>query len=98
METNDNPLKFDTNPYHNLVLRDRKIIEITGVKQIDSFDAKEFLLETTQGWMVIDGSDLVLGKLDTIKGEVVIQGLVDSIRYLANKRNEKESLVSKLFK
>ena len=66
-DTSSNPLRFETNPYHNVVLKDRKILEITGVKQIDSFDASEFLLETAQGWMVISGKDLTLGKLDTKK-------------------------------
>ena len=46
-----NPLKFEANPYHNLVLKDRKVLDLTGVKQIDSFDSHEFLLETSQGGM-----------------------------------------------
>ena len=98
METNTNPLKFDTNPYHNLILKDRKLLELSGVKQIDSFDNKEFLLETAQGWMSVEGNDLVLGKLDTERGEVVIKGQIDTIRYLANRYNEKEGFVSKFFK
>ena len=51
-EINNNPIRFETNPYHNIVLKDRKILEITGVKQIDSFDSNEFLMETAQGWLV----------------------------------------------
>ncbi|MBE6114044.1 MAG: sporulation protein YabP [Erysipelotrichaceae bacterium] len=95
---NNNPLKFDANPYHNIVLKDRKVLEITGVKQIDSFDNKEFLMETSQGWMLIEGNELVLGKLDTERGEVIIKGLIDAIRYLANKKSEKENVWGKLFK
>ena len=38
-----NPLKFETNPYHNVVMKDRKSLDLTGVKQIDSFDSNEFL-------------------------------------------------------
>lgn len=98
METTANPLKFDTNPYHNIILKDRKVLELTGVKQIDSFDNREFLIETSQGWMAIEGQDLILGKLDTDRGEVIIKGLIEAIRYLANKKHEKESIVGKLFK
>ena len=73
MEDNiSNPLRFETNPYHNVIIKDRKVMELTGVKQIDSFDSSEFLLETAQGWMVIQGKDLTLGKLDTERGDVVI--------------------------
>ena len=77
MEDNiSNPLRFETNPYHNVVIKDRKVMELTGVKQIDSFDSSEFLLETAQGWMVIQGKDLTLGKLDTERGDVVITALL----------------------
>ena len=64
-----NPLKFETNPYHNVVMKDRKSLDLTGVKQIDSFDSNEFLLETSQGWMLVQGKDLTLGKLDTRRGQ-----------------------------
>lgn len=93
-----NPLKFDTNPYHNVVLKDRKTLELTGVKQIDSFDSHEFLIETSQGWLAVEGQDLILGKLDTERGEVIIKGLIDNIRYLVNKKSDKESMIGKLFK
>ena len=56
--TNTNPLRFETNPYHNVVIKDRKVMELTGVKQIDSFDSSEFLMETAQGWMLVQGKDL----------------------------------------
>ena len=74
-----NPLKFETNPYHNVVMKDRKSLDLTGVKQIDSFDSNEFLLETSQGWMLVQGKDLTLGKLDTERGEVSIRGLIDRL-------------------
>ena len=49
MEDHQNPLRFETSPYHNVVIKDRKSMELSGVKQIDSFDSAEFLLETTLG-------------------------------------------------
>lgn len=93
-----NPLRFETNPYHNVVLKDRKVLELTGVKQIDSFDSNEFLLETAQGWMIVQGKDLVLGKLDTERGDVIIKGLIESMSYVSNKKGNKDSMISKIFK
>ena len=87
MEDNiSNPLRFETNPYHNVIIKDRKVMELTGVKQIDSFDSSEFLLETAQGWMVIQGKDLTLGKLDTERGDVVIRGVIEALSYVSNKK------------
>ncbi len=86
MEDNiSNPLRFETNPYHNVIIKDRKVMELTGVKQIDSFDSSEFLLETAQGWMVIQGKDLTLGKLDTERGDVVIRVVIEALSYVSNK-------------
>ncbi len=99
MEENNNPLRFESNPYHNVIMKDRKVLEVSGVKQIDSFDASEFLMETAQGWMVIQGKDLILDKLDTERGDVSIRGLIESLSYVAgNKNGGKESVISKLFK
>lgn len=98
-ENSNNPLRFETNPYHNVIIKDRKVMELTGVKQIDSFDSNEFLLETAQGWMLIQGKDLTLGKLDTERGDVIIKGLIESLSYVTNKKgNGKESVISKIFK
>ena len=31
MEDNiSNPLRFETNPYHNVIIKDRKVMELTG--------------------------------------------------------------------
>ena len=36
---------------HNLTLTERKNLVVTGVKKIDNFDDKEFMLETTMGYL-----------------------------------------------
>ena len=98
-EMTNSSLKFETNPYHNVVIKDRKNMDISGVRMIDSFDATEFLMETTQGWLLIKGHELVLGKLDTERGEVNIKGVIDSIQYVDNKKSsDKEGFFSKLLK
>ena len=38
----DNSLHFEQTPYHHVCLKDRKSLELTGVKKIESFDAYEF--------------------------------------------------------
>ena len=94
----ENPLRFENPMAHILHLKERKTLDITGVKQIESFDTVQFLLEVTQGWMNIEGSDLVLDRLDTDKGEVRIRGTIDSISYIVHRKEEKDSLMSRWFK
>ena len=40
---------------HNISLTERKNIIISGVKKIENFDDHEFLLETTMGFLLING-------------------------------------------
>ena len=93
-----NTIMFDANPYHNMVMKDRKYLEISGVKQIDHFDEEEFLIESVQGWVEITGKELTLDKLDKDRGEVVIKGSVESISYITSHKGNKESLFSRIFK
>ncbi len=84
---------------HIINITDRKSINITGVKKIDNFDDKEFLIETNMGYLIIKGNDLEIIKLDTYQGDVSIKGKINSLVYNENsKKIEKDSIISKLFK
>ncbi len=89
-----------TNYNHVITMNERKNINISGVKKIDSFDNEEFLLETTMGYIVIKGEGLEIIKLDTYQGNVSIKGKVNSLIYMENlnKKEKEEGIFSKLFK
>ncbi len=38
---------------HDIMMRGRRTLEITGVKQVESFDNEEFLLETVMGFCLL---------------------------------------------
>ncbi len=96
----DKQIHFEQTPYHHVYLKDRKNIELTGVKKIESFDSLEFLIETSLGYLNIKGSDLSLIRLDQEKNEVTIKGNIDSLSYLSNKKitKNKETVFNKLLK
>ncbi len=85
---------------HIINISDRKSITVTGVKKIDNFDDKEFLMETNMGYLIIKGSDLEIIKLDTYQGDVSIKGKINSLLYTENskKKEKQDSIISKLFK
>ena len=88
-----------TNYNHVITMNERKNINISGVKKIDSFDNEEFLLETNMGFLVLKGNGLEIVKLDTKEGIVSIKGMIDSFAYLENlKKGSKTSVFDKLFK
>ena len=84
---------------HGISINERKMIYITGVNKIESFDEEEFLLDTNMGYLAIKGSSLEIVRLDTKDGVVSIKGNVDSFAYFENiKKNSKSSIFEKLFK
>ena len=89
----------DNNYNHSISLLERKTLVITGVKKIENFDDKHFLLETTMGFMVVKGEELELIKLDTLACNLTIKGTINSMEYIIdNKNNKEDSLFSRLFR
>ncbi|TDQ34220.1 sporulation protein YabP [Aureibacillus halotolerans] len=86
-------------PDHNIIMKNRKYLEITGVKQVDSFDNEEFLLVTTMGYLAIRGQNLQMKNLDVEQGNVSIRGKIYDLVYLDEQQSEKaKGLFGKLFK
>jgi len=85
---------------HKVSLSSRKEGVITGVNDVLSFDAKEVLLETEQGILMLRGDELHINRLTLEKGEVDIDGRIDSLTYSDGGGYSKsgESLLGRLFK
>lgn len=85
---------------HKLILSNRRTGTITGVSDVISFDIAEILLETEQGMLMIKGSDLHMNRLTLEKGEVDIEGRIDSLAYsdVNSYQKQGESLIGRLFK
>ena len=85
---------------HKLMLTNRRTCTISGVNDVLSFDVNEILLETEQGMLMIKGNELHVSRLSLDKGEVDIDGSVDSLTYseTTGYASKGESLLSRLFK
>lgn len=84
---------------HDVIMRGRRLLDITGVKQVESFDSEEFLLETVMGFLSIRGQNLQMKNLDVDKGVVSIKGKIFDLIYLDDHQQEKaKGFFSKLFK
>lgn len=85
---------------HKLMLTGRRACALTGVNDVLSFDVNEILLETEQGMLMIRGSELHVSRLSLDKGEVDIDGRIDSFTYseTAGYGTKGESLLARLFK
>ncbi len=84
---------------HRISLTGRQFGMITGVSDVVSFDVTEIVLETEMGMLMIKGKDLHVNRLTLEKGEVDIEGMVDSLTYSEGGHHRQgDSLLGRLFK
>ena len=85
---------------HKLILNNRRSCNLTGVNDVLSFDEHEIILETEQGMLMIKGNELHVSRLSLDKGEVDVDGRIDSFTYSesAGYGAKGESLIARLFK
>ncbi|KKE77598.1 sporulation protein YabP [Oceanobacillus caeni] len=96
-ENKENVTRVQTD--HFLKLNQRRDLEITGVKEVDSFDNEEFLLETVMGYLIVRGQNLQLKNLDVGEGVVTIKGKIYELSYVDDQGQEKaKGFFSKLFR
>ena len=68
-------------PDHHLQLYARAHADISGVRQVISFDENGVQLITECGELTLEGSDLKVGTLDTQRGVVSVDGRLTGIYY-----------------
>lgn len=84
---------------HTFTLKKREILELSGIILVEHFNSQEFLMQSNEGWMLVKGNTLSLGKLDVNKQEVAIQGKIDSISYIEHEKPvKKETWYQKMLK
>ena len=83
-----------------LILNNRRCGNLTGVSDVLSFDENEIILETDQGMLMMKGKELHVSRLMLDKGEVDIDGRIDSVTYSeqGSRTERTESLLGRLFK
>ena len=85
---------------HKLTIMNRRAGSITGVSDVISFDISEVLLETDMGMLKIQGADLHVNRLTLEKGEIDLEGRIDSIQYseVSDFKKGGETLLNRLFR
>ena len=85
---------------HKLILNNRRCGNLTGVSDVLSVDENEIILETDQGMLMMKGKELHVSRLMLDKGEVDIDGRIDSVTYSeqGSRTERTESLLGRLFK
>lgn len=66
---------------HNLVLEDRKMLTVSGVADVDSFDEETVIIFTDLGELTVRGSNLHINRLSVEVGELTVEGNISALIY-----------------
>ena len=66
---------------HNLTLNDRKMLTMTGVAEVLSFDENAIALRTELGILQIHGNQLQLKALSQENGSMMVEGSITALVY-----------------
>ncbi len=86
------------NQSHEVFVKERGEMRITGVKEVESFDDTGVQLRTSRGDMTVEGEGLRVGVLDVDRGVVTLSGRIDGIFYSTEDGEEKRGWLGRLFR
>ena len=83
-----------------IALRDRRLLELSGVKEAVRFDEDSAVLSTECGRLTVEGSALHVTVLDLAQGKVSLEGRVDALYYEDpdGEAAERRGLLARLFR
>lgn len=80
----------------NITINDRSIIKVTGVEGVVNLTENDACVIVCGDKMVIKGKDLKAEKLSVETGELIISGLINSLKF--EEKKEKQGLIKRIFK
>jgi sporulation protein YabP len=82
---------------NNIIMEDRRILTVSGVSDVDSFDEETVVVYTDLGLLTIKGNSLHINRLSVEIGELSVEGEINSLSYTdASPKNA--SFFSKVFR
>ena len=67
---------------HTLCLENRSKLSLTGIEDVISFDENGLLLQTSQGTLTVDGSDIHIVVLSVERGDLEVEGHICGLYYV----------------
>ncbi len=81
---------------HTVYIENRKSIAFTGITDVTGFDEQTVTLKSELGGIVIKGGGLQISRLSLEKGDVAVEGSINSLQYTASASTK--GMFSKIFK
>lgn len=89
---------MEENRKHTLSMENRERLVICEVEDVESFDEEKVCVITSMGLLTVIGSDFRIHKLNVDDGQLVIEGMVDELKYSeTHTRDSHGGFFSRLF-
>jgi len=79
---------------HSVQILNRKILSMTGISDVISFDETLVTLSCCEAVMSIEGEGMRVLRMDVDSGDLSIEGKINAVSYI-DKRTRKSGLFSK---
>jgi len=83
---------------HNIIMEDRRMLTVSGVSDVDSFDENTVTVFTDMGELVVRGSDLHINRLSVEVGELLLEGKINSLAYQEHAPKTAAGFFGKVFR
>ena len=83
---------------HNIILENRKILSISGITDVDSFDEREISLYTQLGELTVQGRELHIDAMSVETGDMTITGDIWALIYGDKDKKGPISALGRLFR
>ena len=87
-----------TNVFQNILLENRQKLNVSGIRDVLSFDDQIIIIETELGLLTIKGEDLKINRLSLDTSDFAVEGNISSLLYSDNEVSGKQNFLKKLFK
>ena len=82
---------------HNIIMENRRLLHLSGVHDVDSFDEGTIVLLTELGQLTVHGLNLHISRLDQETGEMSVDGEISELIY-AEIQLDKKGFFSRIFR
>ncbi len=87
----------DMKQKHQVILKNREKVVISGAAEVDSFDENHVVMITELGVLLVKGGGLHIQSLNVDSGDVSVTGKIDAVEYI-EAQSKDTSFWGKLFK
>ena len=91
-------IESDEELKHDVLIKSRKRMEMTGISDVSSFDDAEIIVQTGNSGVSIEGENLKIERFNSENGELILNGSINGLFYYSKKTTKKKKGIADIFK